>query len=140
MRRARIIVLDRDLSESEKQRAAEFRAADTRIAAALDRNADAGFAEYLAAAPAILERWQSACRGENLAAGAIISAAIYAQLIALIGGLRTLSSMPAVLLEHRYAQSGQGLPGKSLSLISAALLEDLYVSLRCPTVSGQGIQ
>ncbi|MBT2231669.1 tetratricopeptide repeat protein [Nonomuraea sp. NEAU-A123] len=75
MRRARVIPLERALSPDEQARAQELRA-DKRIAAALDQTTGAGFSEYLAASPAILERWQSAYRGEHPVAGAIISAAI----------------------------------------------------------------
>jgi hypothetical protein len=79
MRRARIILLDRFLTPAEHDRAEHERGADARIGAALEQQTGAGFAEYLAAAPAILTRWQSARNGENLTAGAIISAAVDAR-------------------------------------------------------------
>ncbi len=78
LRRARIITLDRVLTESEVDQAQKLRT-DQRIADALNHTARAGFAEYLAAGPAILERWKSARRGEHPAAGAIISGAIDAR-------------------------------------------------------------
>ncbi len=78
LRRVHIISLDRALTESEKVRAEELRT-DLRIAAALDQNTGAGFAEYIAAAPAALDRWESARRGQHPIAGAIISAAIDAR-------------------------------------------------------------
>lgn len=78
MRRARIIRLDRRLSEAEVDRAQKLRT-DIRIADALDHATRAGFAEYLAAGPAILEHWESARRGEHPVAGAIISGAIDAR-------------------------------------------------------------
>lgn len=77
--RARIVLLDRALTPTEHRRAEAQRATDPRIAAALDQNTGAGFAEYLAAAPAILHRWQSARNGQNHTAGAIIDAAIDAR-------------------------------------------------------------
>src|SRR6266536_798080 len=121
LRRAEIIQLDRNLTPPEIQRA-QARRADPRIAAALDRRGDVGFAEYLAAAPAILQRWQSACHGENPTAGAIISAAIYAQLIAVQMGL--LASFD--LVEALRSPAGDSWVGKSLRPVSAGLLEALY--------------
>lgn len=78
MRRARVIILDRTLTAGERMGAESLRA-DARIAAAIDQATGAGFAEYLAGAPAILDRWQSALRGENPTSGAIISAAVDAR-------------------------------------------------------------
>ncbi|WP_345441518.1 SEL1-like repeat protein [Actinoallomurus vinaceus] len=78
MRRARVVALERDLTGPERERAEAFRY-DDRIAGALDQTTGAGFAEYIAAGPAALERWESAKRGENLTAGAIISAAVDAR-------------------------------------------------------------
>jgi len=79
LNRARIVLLARDLSPAEHGRAETQRATDPRIAAALDQNTGAGFAEYLAAAPAILHRWQSASNGQNFTAAAIIAAAVNAR-------------------------------------------------------------
>ena len=75
LRRARTIYLSRDLSADERPRAEEHRG-DARIAAALDDAGHVGFAEYLAAGPATLDRWRSARNGEHPIAGAIISAAV----------------------------------------------------------------
>jgi hypothetical protein len=79
LNRARIVRLDRKLTAEERARAVEMRSSDPRIAAALDQRAGAGFAEYLAAAPAIMQRWNSACSGQNTRAGAIINAAVDAR-------------------------------------------------------------
>ena len=97
MRRARIIVLDRFLSPAECDRAEHERNSDPRIGAALDQSTGAGFAEYLAAAPAILARWQSARNGENLTAGAIISAAVDARRAGY------LSPLPRDMLENLHS-------------------------------------
>ena len=78
MQRARVIWLDRELTEPETARARDLRA-DPRIAEALDHATRAGFAEYLSAGPATLDRWESARRGEHPVAGAIISAAVDAR-------------------------------------------------------------
>ena len=81
--RARIVLLDRGLTHTEIRRAEALRTTDPRIGAALDQETGAGFAEYMAAAPATLQRWESARRGQNPTAGAIISAAVGARLVGL---------------------------------------------------------
>lgn len=90
--RASLIRLDRALSPAERARA-ELNREDSRIAAALDQQTGAGFAEYIAAAPAAFLRWQSARDGEDLVAGAVISAAVDARR----AGFR--SPIPVTLLE-----------------------------------------
>ncbi|GAA4502331.1 hypothetical protein GCM10023191_053720 [Actinoallomurus oryzae] len=75
LQRARTIRLSRDLSADERTRA-ELHRADARIAAALVHPGQVGFAEYIAAGPAALDRWRSARNGEHPIAGAIISAAV----------------------------------------------------------------
>jgi len=75
LKRARTIRLSRDLSADERSRAERHRD-DAPIAAALDHPGYVGFAEYLAAGPATLDRWRSARNGEHPIAGAIISAAV----------------------------------------------------------------
>jgi uncharacterized protein len=92
--RAQVILLDRYLTPSEMNEANELRTADPRIGAALDQETGAGFAEYIAAAPAILQRWNSARRGQNTTAAAIISLAVDAGLL----GIRT--ALSAALLEE----------------------------------------
>ena len=124
-RRARFISLHRELTQSEAERASALRSSDPRIAAALDHHETAGFAEYLAAAPAVLQRWQSARRGENLPAGAIISAAIDARLIsffALIGTSRDLATQIALEIHGKKPLSA------AMSTIPAAVLEELYAA------------
>ncbi len=74
--RARVIPLSRAFSDAERQRALQRSAADPRLADALDQPTGAGFAEYLAAAPAILRRWQSA---PDSTSRAIITAAVDAR-------------------------------------------------------------
>ncbi|GAA1020254.1 hypothetical protein Aple_078940 [Acrocarpospora pleiomorpha] len=102
MRRARVLYLDLKLTERERTRAADLRS-DLRIAAALDQPGDAGFAEYLAAGPAALERWQSAHHGQNVVAGAIISAAIDVRRAGLPGPISRslLASGVPLYLDHR---------------------------------------
>ncbi|MBF8194501.1 sel1 repeat family protein, partial [Nonomuraea sp. K274] len=95
MRRARVIHLENALTPSEQARAEHLRT-DPRIAAALDQTAGAGFTEYLAAAPAILEHWQSARHGQHPTAAAIISAAVDAHR----AGHQT--PIPRALLEKLY--------------------------------------
>jgi uncharacterized protein len=70
--RARVIDVERALSVDEHQRA-ELHRDDPRVAAWLMGSEPVGFAEYLAAAPAILDRWRSA---QGDVRGALISAAI----------------------------------------------------------------
>jgi uncharacterized protein len=75
LKRAQIIRLSRDLTSHERVAAEAYRT-NPIIAAALDQRTRAGFAEYIAAGPAALERWQSAMQGEQQVAAGIISAAI----------------------------------------------------------------
>jgi uncharacterized protein len=90
-RRARFIALSRVLTEAERERAEQLRGADSRIGAALDQLAGAGFAEYLAAAPAILRRWEAP---DDPVGGAIVSAAVDARRAGFI------SPLPRDLLEQ----------------------------------------
>ncbi|MFE4971837.1 hypothetical protein ACFRAR_06940 [Kitasatospora sp. NPDC056651] len=69
------IRLSRELDSSERARATELRA-DPRISSALDRAGAAGFAEYIAAGPAAVERWLTGKDGGNEIGAALISAAI----------------------------------------------------------------
>ena len=93
LRRARVITLNSALSNAEFTRAQKLRQ-DQRIAAALDQTSGAGFAEYLAAGPDTLARWQAARHGEHPTAGAVISAAVDARRIGHI------SAIPRSLLER----------------------------------------
>ncbi|WP_431934009.1 hypothetical protein [Nonomuraea jabiensis] len=95
MRRSRVISLDLALTPAEHERA-QLQRADPRIAAALDQSSGAGFAEYLASARAVLERWQSARRGQHPVAGAIISASVDARRV----GYQ--APIPVALLEELY--------------------------------------
>ena len=95
MNRARFIRLDPVLSDQERVRAERLRH-DGRIAAALDQQTGAGFAEYLAAGPATLDRWKRASGGGQRTAGAIIGAAVDAR----IAG--HLSPLPLTLLNELY--------------------------------------
>lgn len=98
LHRARTVSVPRDLSPDERARAERNRD-DPRIAAALDQadqETAAGFAEYLAAGPAALERWRSARDGAHPLAGAIISAAVDARRAGFI------TPIPANLLEVLY--------------------------------------
>jgi uncharacterized protein len=94
MGRARLIALDRALTPSERHRAQLGRRADPRIGAALDQQTGAGFAEFLAAAPLIRHRWQSA---PGSAGAAIITAAVDARRAGL------LSPLPRDLLRDLHA-------------------------------------
>lgn len=110
--RASLIPLSRELSASERQRAEDLREADPRIATALDQETGAGFAEYLAAAPEIRDRWRSARDGENIVAGAIISAAVDARRLGYVSPMprALLRALHGLYLESRQAHL-PGLPG-----------------------------
>lgn len=69
------ISLGRSLGVEERAHAADLRE-DPRIAAALDKAGEAGFAEYLAAGPAAVERWRNGKHGENEVGAALVSAAV----------------------------------------------------------------
>jgi TPR repeat protein len=97
LQRARTIHLSRDLSADERPRAERHRD-DARIAAALDHPSHVGFAEYLAAGPATLDRWRSARNGEHPIAGAIISAAVDVRRAGFV------APVPQALLEVLYEQ------------------------------------
>ncbi|MER5431356.1 SEL1-like repeat protein [Streptomyces sp. NPDC002588] len=62
-------------SAAERQRA-EGRRDDSRIAQWLDRGGDTGLAEYLAAGPAAVDRWQAGRDGDGLVGAALVSAAV----------------------------------------------------------------
>jgi TPR repeat protein len=127
-RRARFIGLDREFSQAETQRATAWRTADSRVAAALDHSDSAGFAEYLAAAPAVLERWHSARRGEHPVAGAIISAAIDTQMGFLFAAIR----IPYLLLEAMLMVHGRTTPQNPRRPVPASMLEELYTAYLLP--------
>ena len=91
------ITLSVVLTERERQRAREDRG-DERVAEALQQETGAGFAEYLAAAPEILDRWIAAREDyddlEGLVGAALVAAAIDAR----IAG--HLTPLPRKLLEE----------------------------------------
>lgn len=72
---AKTVRLDRRLNKKERNRASRL-AADLRIRTALDMDESTGFAEYIAAAPSSLERWQDGKDGANEIGAALISAAV----------------------------------------------------------------
>jgi tetratricopeptide (TPR) repeat protein len=72
---ARRIDLPRMFSESEQQRAETRAHLDERIAAALRHTERFGFAEYLAAGPELMDRWQTARDGGEHTRGAALCAA-----------------------------------------------------------------
>ncbi|MFJ4862794.1 hypothetical protein [Streptomyces sp. NPDC088748] len=72
---AHVIRMGRRLEGDERTRAVALRA-DPRIASALDRAGEAGFAEYLAAGPAAVDRWTSGRHGAQEVGAALVSAAI----------------------------------------------------------------
>jgi hypothetical protein len=105
--RARVIPLSRALTPAERHRAQQRRTADPRIAAALDQHTGAGFAEFLAAAPPILHRWQSV---RDSTGGAIITAAVDARRAGVLSPLPRdlLQALHACYLDARHAH----LPGE----------------------------
>ncbi|MFI6070488.1 tetratricopeptide repeat protein [Actinoplanes sp. NPDC051343] len=72
---ANIIRLPARLSADETRQAGEWRW-DERIADALDQSTGGGLTEYICAAPAALQRWQSGSDGEDPVGAAIVSAAV----------------------------------------------------------------
>ncbi|NKI40226.1 dsDNA nuclease domain-containing protein [Streptomyces physcomitrii] len=72
---ATVLRVERNLDRSERMRAALLRE-DPRIADALDRAGEAGFAEYIAAGPSAVERWLSGKHGGNEVGAALVSAAV----------------------------------------------------------------
>lgn len=72
---AKTVRVDRRLNKKERNRARHL-AADLRIRTALDMAESTGFAEYIAAAPSSLERWQDGKDGANEIGAALISAAV----------------------------------------------------------------
>jgi hypothetical protein len=92
---ASTIYLDRRLDRAERDRAYGL-ASDARIAAALEAGADAGFAENIAAGPALVDRWQSGRHGANVTGAALVSAAIDFQRAGYLGPL------PRLWLEEAY--------------------------------------
>ena len=94
IRRAQpIIELEKTFTSDELAHAKPYQD-DERIAVAVKQEDGVGFAEYLAAAPALLERWTSARQGANPTAGAIISAAVDAR------AAGYLSPIPSALIEE----------------------------------------
>ncbi|WP_432958453.1 hypothetical protein [Micromonospora haikouensis] len=77
LRRAAVIRMPGRFSETERTRALAYRS-DPRIAAAVAQEAagEAGFAEHLAAAPAILARWLHGRDGAYPLAAALVTAAV----------------------------------------------------------------
>ena len=102
MGRARVIPLSRALTPAERHRAQQQRTADPRIAAALDQHTGSGFAEFLAAAPPILGRWQSV---RDSTGGAIITAAVDARRAGVLSPLPRdlLRALHACYLDPRHA-------------------------------------
>ena len=94
--------LDRELNEAERNAAYAFRS-DARIAAALESSAEAGFAGYIAAGPALVEVWQAGKRGANLVGAALVSAAIDFQRAGYLGPIPRLWLEAAfqAYLDHR---------------------------------------
>ena len=117
MGRARVIPLSRALTPAERHRAQQRRTADPRIAAALDQHTGAGFAEFLAAAPPILRRWQSV---RDSTGGAIITAAVDARRAGVLSPLPRdlLRALHACYLGPRHAHL-PGEPGFGDALIWA---------------------
>lgn len=72
---AKTVRVDRRLNKKERNRAYHL-ADDLRIRTALDMAESTGFAEYIAAAPSSLERWQDGKDGANEIGAALISAAV----------------------------------------------------------------
>ncbi|WP_405447378.1 hypothetical protein OG350_14005 [Streptomyces achromogenes] len=72
---AKTVRVDRRLNKKERSRAYRL-AADLRIRTALEMAESTGFAEYMAAAPSALERWQDGKDGANEIGAALISAAV----------------------------------------------------------------
>lgn len=67
--------VERNLDRDERIRATALRE-DPRIADALDRAGEAGFAEYIAAGPSAVERWLSGKCGGSEVGAALVSAAV----------------------------------------------------------------
>jgi uncharacterized protein len=96
LERATVLKLPRLLDGAEQRRAAE-QAHDPRIAAALDHLDRYGLAEYLAAGPALVDRWRNGQSVEVEPVGAaIVTAAVDWRRVG-----RT-SPMPLAVLEHLY--------------------------------------
>jgi hypothetical protein len=93
---AKTIYVDRHLNDKEREYALSLQG-DLRIAEALANPEQCGLAEYLAAAPAVVDRWRDAINGANELAGAIISAAVDIR----IAGYTT--PIPRTWLEAGYA-------------------------------------
>jgi hypothetical protein len=72
---AQSIRIERRLTETEHA-AAQLLRADARISAALDNSEECGLAEYIAAAPAVLQRWLDGKDGHNEVEAALVSAAV----------------------------------------------------------------
>lgn len=87
-------LLSKNLSDQEEEKARKLSGGDDRIAAALEQDREIGFAAYLAAGPAVRDRWESAVNGEQRTAGAIITAAVDARRAGY------LSSLPEGLLKE----------------------------------------
>jgi uncharacterized protein len=96
LERATVLKLPRLLDEAEQRRAAE-QGDDPRIAAALNHLDRYGLAEYLAAGPALVDRWQNGQSVEVEPVGAaIVAAAVDWRRVG-----RT-SPVPRSVLEHLY--------------------------------------
>ncbi|MFF8715208.1 dsDNA nuclease domain-containing protein [Streptomyces sp. NPDC015184] len=72
---ATVLRVERNLDRDERTQATLLRE-DPRIADALDRAGEAGFAEYIAAGPSAVERWLSGRHGGNEVGAALVSAAV----------------------------------------------------------------
>jgi len=96
LERATVLKLPRILDEAEQRRAAE-QAHDPRIGAALDHLDHYGLGEYLAAGPALVDRWRNGQSVEVEPVGAaIVAAAVDWRRVG-----RT-SPVPPAVLEHLY--------------------------------------
>jgi hypothetical protein len=131
---ATTIRLDKNLDGKELARAAKFRS-DDRIAAALDSVGSVGFAEYLAAGPALFDRWEMGRQGANQVGAALVSAAVDYQRAGYLGPIpdswlevaypsylevRTIVRIPATGLEDGYRWATEVVHGASSCLIPFA--------------------
>jgi tetratricopeptide (TPR) repeat protein len=110
---AKRIDLPRMFSESEQHRAKTRAQLDERIAEALRHAEKFGFAEYLAAGPELVERWQAAREGgEHVRGAALCAAAVDCRRAGLTGPLpRALLSQ--LVGEHLPVRGGARVTGET---------------------------